>query len=264
MLLKQDTMYQIREHAIDSVRRRLLRRSEPSALVFLILMMSGMAGFITSFSLLHLGLPSMGLRYPVAVLIAYCVFLLLLWFWLSLQRSRKRGARGIHVGPDVVGIATDVRLLGSPGRGFLSNSDFSGTSASRSWGDNTPWPASSGSSSSGVDFDPDSIKVWLVILALAAVLGALIASLYIVYIAPALLAEILVDGVLIAGLHRSVKRIEQRYWLRAAVRKTWIPAFLVAVFFMIGGFALPAAVPGAQSVGDVWNAVVWKFLASFN
>jgi hypothetical protein len=87
-------------------------------------------------------------------------------------------------------------------------------------------------------------------------IGGLIASLYIVYIAPALLAEILVDGALVAGLYRRVKRLEQRHWLRAAVRQTLLPAVLVALFFTVAGYALQKAVPGAHTIGEVWHQLV--------
>ena len=81
------------------------------------------------------------------------------------------------------------------------------------------------------------------------------ASLYVVYIAPALLAEILVDGVLLSGLYRRVKRIEQRHWRRAAARQTLFPALLAVVFFGIAGYAMQAAVPEARSIGDVWKHI---------
>jgi len=86
-------------------------------------------------------------------------------------------------------------------------------------------------------------------------IGGLIASLYIIYIAPALLAEILVDGVLVAGLYRRVKHIEQRHWLRAAVRRTFLPALLCATLFAVAGYAMQKAFPEAHSIGDVWKHI---------
>jgi hypothetical protein len=75
----------------------------------------------------------------------------------------------------------------------------------------------------------------------------------VIYIAPALLAEILVDGALVAGLYRRVKHIEPGNWLQTAVRKTFVPALVSAVFFTIAGVALQKAVPTAQSIGDIWR-----------
>jgi hypothetical protein len=83
--------------------------------------------------------------------------------------------------------------------------------------------------------------------------GALVAILYVVYIAPALLAEILVDGILVTGLYRKLKGIEQRYWLRAAVRRTLLPALIAAALFSLTGYALQRAAPKAKSIGEVWK-----------
>jgi uncharacterized membrane-anchored protein len=68
-----------------------------------------------------------------------------------------------------------------------------------------------------------------------------------------LLGEILVDGVLVTGLYRRVKHIEQRHWWRAAVRRTLLPALLVAMLFTVAGYAMQKAVPEAHSIGDVWK-----------
>jgi hypothetical protein len=70
-----------------------------------------------------------------------------------------------------------------------------------------------------------------------------------------LLAEILLDGVLITGLYKRVKKIEQRNWLKTAVKKTLLPAFLVALFFALAGFALQSLAPEAHSVGEVWKSI---------
>jgi len=78
---------------------------------------------------------------------------------------------------------------------------------------------------------------------------------YVVYVAPALLAEILVDGVLVAGLYRELKGVEQRHWLRSAVRKTLLPALIAAALFSLGGYFLQRAAPKARSVGEVWKYV---------
>ena len=71
--------------------------------------------------------------------------------------------------------------------------------------------------------------------------------------APVLLAEIQVDGALVAGLYKRVKGIEQRHWLRTAVRRTLLPALLVALFLATAGYALQRAVPEAHTMGDVWH-----------
>lgn len=258
-LMKQNSLSQNRERRIESIKRRLLRRSMPRLQVFLILLFTGVAGFLVSLSLLHLGVSSMWLRYPIAIIFAYGVFLLLLRFWLSLH---GRQIRSSDITSDLSQSAAEIGFPDSPSYGesfkFGGGSDFSGGGAGGSWGESVSTPASvskSSSFSNGFGFGLDLEEGWLIIIAIVAIIGGLIASLYVIYIAPALLAEILVDGVLVAGLYRRVKRIEQRYWLRAALRRTFLPALLVAIFFAVAGFAMQQAIPEAHSIGEVWKYI---------
>ncbi|HEY9403885.1 MAG TPA: hypothetical protein VIQ24_14565, partial [Pyrinomonadaceae bacterium] len=76
-----------RKRAIERVRRQLVRGGSPRLLVSFLLALTGAAGFLVSTALLHLGVTMMAVRYPLAVLSAYCVFLLLLRLWLALRRT---------------------------------------------------------------------------------------------------------------------------------------------------------------------------------
>jgi hypothetical protein len=228
----------------------------PRLQVALILLFTGLAGFLTSFSLLRLGISRMWLRYPLAILIAYCVFLLLLRLWLWLQRHSLE----VDFDPSVLDFSSSEGSTHVESFRFSGGSgDAGGGGAGGSWGESVSSSSSisSGSSaSSGGGFDLDLEEGWLIVLAIIALIGGLIASFYVIYIAPALLAEILVDGVLVAGLYKRVKYIEQRYWLRAAVRRTLLPAILAAIFFTGAGYALQKAVPEAQTIGEVWKHIV--------
>lgn len=195
----------------------------------------------------------MWVRYPIAILIAYCIFLVLLALWLWFQR------RSLDIDPS----ALDFIPAGPTGHvesvQFGGGGDFGGGGAGGSWGESdhssSPVP-NVGSSSQTVGLDLDLEEGWLIVIAILALVGGLIASFYIIYIAPTLLAEILVDGALVTGLYRRVKRIEQRHWLRAAVRRTLLPALLVALFFSIAGYALQKAIPEAHTMGEIWNHVM--------
>jgi hypothetical protein len=252
---------QARERRIELIKQRLIRRSMPRLQVSLILVLTGTAGFLTSFLLLHSGLQRMWVRYPIAILVSYCVFLLLLRLWLWLQGRRFRGdldapdSQLLDIIPTGGPVTTEELHFGGGSAG--------GGGAGGNWGEGVvqnPAPSytlsSDGSTSDGFSlFDLDVEDGWLIILAVIALIGGLVASLYIIYIAPALLAEILVDGVLVAGLYRRLKGVENRHWLRAAARQTIIPALLVAIFFGVAGYAMQAAVPEAHSIGDVWKHI---------
>src|SRR5919107_255209 len=80
-----------RQRAVGRAERLLVSRAWPRAQMTLILLATGCAGLLVSFTLLHAGLTRMWLRYPVAILCAYGVFLLLLRLWLAAQSRRKSG-----------------------------------------------------------------------------------------------------------------------------------------------------------------------------
>jgi len=247
-------MYKARERRIEIISQRLLRKRLPRIQVSLILSLTALAGFLTSFTLLQFGVKAMWLRYPVATLVAYCVFLLLLGLWLRLQRH---GADSDPLSDPVLDPGVDFIPLGShdhAGSVQFGGGDAGGAGAGGSWGESVPSssPISSPDSASpDVGFDLDLEGAWLIVIAIVALVGGVIATFYIIYIAPALLAEILIDGALVAGLYRRVKHIEQRHWLRAAVRRTVLPAILVALVLTVAGYALQKAVPEAHTMGEV-------------
>ena len=246
-------MSRARVYRIEIIERLLLRKRWPRFQVSLMLAGTALAGFLTSFSLLHAGIVWMWLRYSVAILVAYCVFLLLLRLWLWLQRHSINGDVDL---PDL-----EFSHSAASGQGaelhFGGGGDFGGGGAGGSWAEGAASSSSSGGRSfaDSISIDLDLQEGWLVVLAIAAVIGGLIASFYIIYIAPGLLAEVLVDGALVAGLYKRVKHIEQGNWLRAAVRRTVVPAILAALFFTLAGYALQRAAPHARSIGEVWSSL---------
>jgi hypothetical protein len=226
----------------------------------LILSLTGFIGFLTSFLLLHSGVSQMWLRYPLAILSAYVAFLLLLRLWLALHRSQGNYDLGVNFDLPIDS-GSGGTVSPSADFSFGGGGDFGGGGAGGSWGDSVSSSSSSysggGGSSAldGIGFDLDLQELWLLVLAVAALLGGLVASLYIVYIAPVLLAEILVDGLLLRGLYNRVEHIERKHWLQTAVRKTLLPALLCVLFFGVAGGTLQAFAPEAKSIGEVWSAL---------
>jgi hypothetical protein len=245
-------MSQTRDRHIEIIKQRLLRRSTPRLQVSFLLLITGFAGFLASFLLLHLGIIRMWVRYPVVILISYGVFLLLLCIWLWF--------RGRSLDLDLDSPASDLSFPDGTafdeGVGF-GGGEAGGGGAGGSWDESISTSssvASSNTSSSG-GFDLGSDEGCLIVIAIIAFVAGLVACFYVIYIAPALLAEILVDGVLVAGLYRRVRNIEQRHWLLAAVRRTLAPAILAAMFFAVAGWGLQKAVPEAQTIGQVWKHI---------
>ena len=255
--MKPKTIYQERERHIEVIKRRLLQDSMPRLQMSLILLFTGLAGFLASFSLLQLNVSRMWIRYPIAILIAYGVFLLLLRLWLWIH------GREMDVDLDL-DLADPVLELPSGGSGssevshFNAVADIGDSHADGSLGESAASSGGSSSSSlwSGINFDLDLEEGWFLVIVVIVLIGALIASLYIIYIAPLLLAEILIDGVLLVGLYKRVKHIDQRHWLRTAVRRTLLPALLIAMFFSVAGFAMQRVAPEAHSIGGFWKNIV--------
>jgi len=44
--------------------------------------------------------------------------------------------------------------------------------------------------------------------------------------------------------------------LRAAMRRTFLPALFVALFFTVAGYALQKAIPEAHTMGEIWNHIM--------
>lgn len=271
------------ERRVERVRRLLLRRALPRVQMSLMLAATGASGFLASFLMLHLGVSRMWIRYALAVLFAYAVFIVLLRVWLFLHgRESRRSAPDLDL--NVPDAATDIALdsvgRASPGPDtFGGGGDFGGGGAGGSWGDgagaglqhaSTAYDsggATLGGSSGGggggggwlpdLDiFDADSEGCVFILLALALIVAGVCASLYVVYAAPLLLAEILVEGVLLSGLYRGMKRARGGGdWLGAALRRTWLPVLLTLLTFSAAGYLLQRAAPRARSIGEAFRMV---------
>ena len=182
-------------------------------------------GVLVSFLLLRWGMDSMAVRYPLAVAFAYVFFLFLLWLWL---RTKAEGYVDL---PDLSG--------GLPIRGSeeapisirRGDGEFGGGGASGSF----DGPASS-SSADGLTTESSIAELAIPILGVVLALGLAVGSLYVIYIAPVLFAELLVDGALSYALYRHLRRNDSHHWLATALRRS---------------VAMSAHAPGAGSVGDV-------------
>lgn len=93
---------------------------------------------------------------------------------------------------------------------------------------------------------------WLILVPIAIALAALAAAVWAIWIAPALLAEALLDVLVVSALYRKLRGVEPRSWLTGAVRRTWPAAAALAAIVVLGGFVLQRAVPEADSIGDVF------------
>lgn len=236
-----------RPQLIERLRRRLDRDGYPRAQMLLIVMLTGGAGFLASWSLLHLGVHAMALRYALACIAAYLVFLGLLWLWM-----RTRADDWIEVPDFNGGGRLDTRVHGHSGESAGGGSSGSWDAAvddqaihadSSDTGLADPVGVSFGSAA---DADEFAIPLFLVIALAAMVMS----SLFVVWSAPILFAELLVDGVLAASLYRRLRGLEARHWLDSAVRRTFWPFLATTLIAAAVGWALQWHAPGAVTIGD--------------
>jgi hypothetical protein len=239
-----------RSHAVLRVKRRLEHDGFPRIQMGLIVGLTGAAGLLFSFILLQLGVTHMALRYPLALLLAYGVFLVLLWLWLWLRTK----AEDYVDMPDPSGLVPDGSGNCTPafegGGGNFGGGGASGSfdgPASSSPVDSDASPLSE--AASAVGDGADELAIPLLVVAFA--LGLALASLYVVYVAPILFAELLVDGALSYALYRRIKTADSPHWLESALRRTALPFLLTGVFVAAAGAAMAAHAPGAQSIGQV-------------
>lgn len=240
----------LRQQQVSRTRLRIERDSYPRVQMFFLVTLTGAAGFLASFGLLHAGVDAMWIRYPIAVGMAYLVFLFLLWLWLRTS------------GPDYLDFA-DPSFIPSPSgfRGGAKESVFAGKGGEADGGgasgnfdlpgeDVMEGMADPVGEAIGTAAQAEEFSIPLVAIILVAAVA--LSSLFIVYSAPLLFAELLVDGVLAATLYRRLRGIEPRHWLETAVRRTFLPFLLTACFTGAVGWAMAMYAPGANSIGKVF------------
>ncbi len=216
--------------------------------MFLLVTLTGASGFLASYIFLRAGFDEMWLRYLASVGVAYLMFLIFLWLWL---RTRAEDYADL---PDLSGSPSS----GSGGSGTCysgKGGDFGGGGASSSFDappEDIPLPGDAGGTlgdALGTAAEAEEFAIPLVVLIL---IGAMVfSSLFLVYSAPALFAELLVDGVLSASLYRRLRGLETRHWLETALRRTAWPFALTAAIVAASGWVMTLYAPEARSIGDV-------------
>jgi hypothetical protein len=245
-------VYLTRSLAVLNYKRQLERDSFPRLQMSLIVVVTGGVGLLTSFLLLQSGMGSMAMRYPFALAVAYLVFLLLLWVWLRAKSDDFNDIPNLGDAlPNLSGNGTSAPFQSGGG------GDFGGGGASGSFDGSTAQPVASfddtasSSISEALGSVGDADELAIPIIAIVFALGMAVASLYVVYLAPTLFAELLVDGVISYTLYRHLHKVETHFWLSTAFKRTVFPFLLTAIFLAIMGAAMTHYAPGAKSIGEV-------------
>jgi hypothetical protein len=254
-----------RDALIAELRSRITNDLFPRLTIVVVLALCGATAFLTSYVLLTVGVDTMALRYGVAVVGGYAMFLLLIRGWIRVHQPRFVEDANHDLLYEVVDGVTDVAVRGTSHTGGLVRPFAAGRSGGGGGGGS--WEAqlqplrggsSSGSDPSGwlPDVDVDLDELWWLVLAIVLAFGALIAVGFVVYSAPVLLAEVALDAAIVAPVYRRLRREDSRHWAGTVLRRTWVPALVVVIFVAGAGYALQQAAPEARSIGGVWRSLV--------
>ena len=213
---------QLRGRAKRALRRYFEKRRSPRAMLSLVILLTGLAGFVISYSLLRAGLNAMWMRYPLTIFLAYAVFLGLVRLWVEFEKRK--------VDPD------------DPALNALLEEDDEPEPVARSTGDNSwlDWL----DIPSGLDAEG-----CLPMLLIGSILGLLAILISVIGAAPVLIAEVFLDVALAGLLYRRLRVAESEHWLGTAIRKTWLHVVGAAVLLSLAGACLDVMAPQSNSMG---------------
>ena len=194
-----------------------------------ILTLTGAAGVAASWGLLKAGLLEMWMRYPLAVLIAWGVFLALVWCWMQIERKY------FTADEDMAELLKGRDPKEAMER--LKNDDFSVLD----WFDGVP------------DFaDGEGCAVLTVaVIVLGLMFFTIGAIVNVLMGAPILFAEVFVDAVLIGALYKRVKPLHEQWWVIGAAGHTWKPVTLTAALLVVFAMSCSYLAPKAHTAGEV-------------
>jgi hypothetical protein len=236
-----------RQQALARIRELIESQSWPRVQMTLLVSLTGAIGFLTSFVLLHLGMTTMWVRYLLSMVAAYLAFLFLLWVW---AKTRDKNLTDILDFPDFgrLGQGSGSKSCGREEKG----GDFEGGGAS---GSNQPeitaaeLPGSSeiaGATPDALALDELAIPL-VVLMAIFLLLGS---AFLVMNNAPALFAELILDGILSASLYRRLRGLDQKHWLETAIRNTAVPFTTVTLLLVGIGWIIQWLDPSANSIGE--------------
>lgn len=248
-----------------------MARNQPgnaSARLIMLLVVSGAAagGFLSSAIMLWMGLRDMPARYALASLIGYGVFLFLMNRWLGHHHRRTFVEDLVDAGTsiDLPGglLRSGTRAAGRGADGLFRGGRSGGGGASASFDTVGAAPANpilpimgapaEKGSSKGFSLDLDDADGALPLLAVVAIVVGLVACVSVIWSAPQMLGELLADGAAAGAAYQGLRH-SRGDWTLGIIRRTWLPATVILVTFVLLGFAGLHFKPGADSIGDFFR-----------
>ncbi len=238
----------------------------------LILLATILSGLLFSKLLLLVHLYDFRWRYPLAVAFSYLLFFVCIRLWLSCislgKTSTHSGAGWIDV-PDLYSgpaktVAPAVRGGGGEFMGAGASGSFQAPAVALA---DTPPVAAAGAAveadapegfgdavgtAAGAVGDDSCIGAFIVLIVLTATILA--SGFFLLYGAPAILAEAAFQGMLAASLVRRTHAIGEQGWEGSVFKHTWKPFAGTLAIAVISGMVLHSYYPHAVRLTDI----LWK------
>jgi hypothetical protein len=186
----------------------------------------------SSVALRWCGISAMWLRYPVALVPAYALFLVLSGL-LARRTARRLDAR------------REVLRRQSRRRQWQSDE----TDEQRKFDDFLDDVSEGMRHADNGDAGAGLPALIVTMLATTVVLVCI----YFIWMAPVLFGELIVEGALATWLYRPSSRGLAGNWLDVSLEQTGLPAFLMAVSFLAAGIGFQVYAPEAETIVDVFH-----------
>jgi len=191
-----------RERMLRRLRVYFAHRRWPRLIMSAVLGLTGLVGFFVSYLMLNAGLVKMSMRYPLATLLAWLVFLGLMRLWAEFER------RALPRESDPVTLFTGD----DPAENAPRSSDHTTLGEWIDVGCNVD--------SFGFDSDEGCLFGFVLFLLIGLLLFSFAALMTILVGAPVLIAEVFLDTILVAALYKRVRNLERRWWVATVLRQT--------------------------------------------
>ena len=227
-----------------------------------------LAGVAATRILAAAGLQIFAIRYAVAVVVAYAVFVGSVRLWLlyiAFCAAAAKRRQTSNSGDDwfdclnFSGSGSSSLSGGSSSSLTEGGGRFGGGGASGSWGapqsaSRSVMPAffssSSTKSSSSSKGDGDFGELMLVVLIIAVVVAVIAVFFWMIYAAPAILSEAAFNAVLAGALAKHAQRATRGSWVGSVIHATWMPFALILVLAVVLGWFAQKYCPAATRLSE--------------
>jgi hypothetical protein len=249
------------------VRARLTTRFGLRLHMTLLVALVFATAFLVSRLMLAAGVRSMGARYLCASAVGYLAFfgLLRAWLWyvtadpdphLHPDAAPDSVARAID--PDAPPRAVSKLVVEQKERGSYDAADIGPDLPSLGGSGSSGGGSGGGGGGGGFDLDLGDGIVAVLIVILVAVVAAVVlgAAGYMVYQAPSVLGEAVVEVILASVLARSSRKVTTEGWSGTVLGASWKPALIMTTMVTLGGFAAQGLCPEEATLRGVIRTCV--------